>query len=42
MKVLIDTHIVLGLLRRDVLEQYPKIAAALADPSTMVVSHRVV
>ena len=36
MKVLIDTHIVLGLLRRDVLERYPKIAAALADPGTIV------
>jgi len=35
MKVLIDTHIVLGLLRRDVLERYPKISATLADPSTI-------
>ncbi|MHB1102643.1 MAG: type II toxin-antitoxin system VapC family toxin [Devosia sp.] len=35
MRVLIDTHVVLGLLRRDLLENYPRISTSLSDPTTI-------
>lgn len=35
MKVLLDTHVMLSLLRRDLPKRYPAIANLLADPATM-------
>jgi PIN domain nuclease of toxin-antitoxin system len=35
MRVLIDTHLVLGLLRRDMRKKFPKIWARLSDPATI-------
>jgi PIN domain nuclease of toxin-antitoxin system len=35
MRVLIDTHIVLGLLRRDQRKKFPEIMLRLADPATI-------
>ena len=35
MRVLIDTHVVLGLLRRSLTKQYPGIAIRLTDPATV-------
>ena len=34
MRVLLDTHVALGLLRRSLPRQYPDIARRLTDPST--------
>lgn len=35
MKVLVDTHIVISLLRDDLLKKHPDIAALLSDPETV-------
>jgi len=35
MKVLLDTHVMLSLLRRDIAQRYPAIARQLADPATI-------
>ncbi len=35
MRVLLDTHVALGLLRRSLGKQYPDVARRLADPSTV-------
>jgi PIN domain nuclease of toxin-antitoxin system len=35
MRVLLDTHIALALLRRDIAKVYPEIARLLSDPSTI-------
>ena len=35
MRVLLDTHVALGLLRRDLATQFPEIAHRLADPLTV-------
>jgi PIN domain nuclease of toxin-antitoxin system len=35
MRVLIDTHIVLGLLRRDQRKKFPEIMLRLSDPATI-------
>ncbi|TWS94458.1 type II toxin-antitoxin system VapC family toxin [Reyranella sp. CPCC 100927] len=35
MRVLLDTHIVLGFLRRSLVRQHPDIARHLIDPSTI-------
>lgn len=35
MRVLIDTHIVLALLRRDLREKFPEIIARLSNPATI-------
>ena len=35
MKVLLDTHVMLSLLRRDLPKRYPAIANLLADPATI-------
>lgn len=35
MRILIDTHVVLGLLQRSLTKHYPGIAGRLADPSTI-------
>ena len=35
MRVLIDTHIVLGLLRRDLREKFLEITVRLSDPATI-------
>lgn len=35
MRVLIDTHLVLGLLRQNLPEKYPKISTRLSDPTTI-------
>lgn len=35
MRVLIDTHLVLSLLRRDLPETYPKISSRLSAPATI-------
>ena len=35
MRVLLDTHVVLALLRRSLAERHPRIAQSLADPSTI-------
>jgi PIN domain nuclease of toxin-antitoxin system len=34
MRVLLDTHVALALLRRAIANQYPEISRRLADPST--------
>jgi PIN domain nuclease of toxin-antitoxin system len=35
MRVLLDTHVALGLMRLSLTTQYPEIARRLADPSTL-------
>ncbi len=35
MRVLIDTHVVLGILRRSLAKQHPDIAIRLSDPATI-------
>ncbi len=35
MKVLLDTHVMLALLRRDIAKHYPAIAKQLSDPETL-------
>jgi PIN domain nuclease of toxin-antitoxin system len=35
MRVLLDTQVALGLLRRSLTKQYPEIARRLAEPSTL-------
>jgi len=35
MRLLLDTHVVLGLVRGSLAKQHPKIADCLADPSTV-------